>query len=309
MKYLLFSFMLIFLMWSNIIAQNYEKVVVNAKDSTSGYYLAVNPASNTINCVLFLLDGFGGSPESILVESKLPSIAYANGILTVAASMGQKIYADSAVIGKLNLLLQDVVQRYHVNRDKFVLGGFSAGGTIALRYVELCKENPLKYPINPKAVFTVDSPVDIIDLWSYFQEQIEKNYSDVAVSEATYVSALMQQEHGTPTTNLQQYQWLTPFNHNKKEAGNEKYLKDIPVRVYHDVDIVWRLQNRMQSGYDANFLVASELILRLMVMKNTRAEFVKGNTGYRSNGMRHPHAWSIVNEIECIQWIKKIISN
>ena len=296
-----------FLLWNAAIAQNYERIVVNAKDSTAGYYLIVKPPTSTISGVLVLLDGFGGSAESILVESMLPNIAFANGILTVAAAIGPKIYADSAVIDKLNMILTDVVKRYKVAPDKFVIGGFSAGGTISLRYAELCKEAPSKYPINPRAVFAVDSPVDIIDLWTFFEKQIEKNYSDVAVEEATFVSALMQREHGTPKNNLQKYQWLTPFNHLQKEAGNEKYLKDIPVRVYHDVDIAWRLQNRRQSAYEANFLNSSELILRLIQMKNEAAEFVKGRTGYRINGMRHPHSWNIVDEVEFIQWAKKIL--
>jgi hypothetical protein len=306
-KYIFVFGLLAILSWNTTIAQNYEKVVVNAKDSTSGYYLAVKPPTSSISGVLVLLDGFGGAAESIPVESMLPNIAYANGILTVAAAMGQKIYADSAVIGKLNLLLKDVIKRYNVAPDKFVIGGFSAGGTIALRYVELCKESPSTYPVNPRAVFAVDSPVDLIDLWTFFEKQIEKNYSDVAVGEAKFVSALMQQEHGTPKANLQTYKWLTPFYNLQKGEGNEKYLKNIPVRVYHDVDVVWRLQNRRQSAYEGNYLNSSELILRLMLMKNEAAEFVKGRTGYRSNGMRHPHSWNIVDEVEFIQWMKKIV--
>ncbi|MDB5230179.1 MAG: hypothetical protein JWN76_984 [Chitinophagaceae bacterium] len=306
-KYLFFLCVHIVLIWNTVIAQRYEKIVVNAKDTTSGYYLAVKPPTSTISGVLVLLDGFGGAPESIPIESMLPNIAYANGILTVAATMGQKVYADSAVIGKLNLLLRDVIKRYNVSPDKFVIGGFSAGGTISLRYVELCKESPSKYPVYPRAVFTVDSPVDLIDLWGLFEKQIEKNYSDVAVGEAKFVSAVMEREHGTPTSNLQTYKWLTPFNHLEKGDGNEKYLKEIPVRVYHDVDIVWRLQNRRQSGYEANYLNSSEMILRLLLLKNNDAEFVKGRTGYRSNGMRHPHSWNIVDEIEFIQWMKKIM--
>lgn len=288
-------------------AQNYEKVVVNAKDSISGYYLAVKPSAATISGALVLLDGFGGTPESIPVESMLPNVAFANGILTVSVSMGQKVYADTAVIKKLNSLLKDVVRRFKVAPDKFIVGGFSAGGTISLRYAELCKAFPSEYPVNPSAVFAVDSPVDLIDLWYVFEKQIEKNYSDMAVGEAKFVSALMEKEHGNPKTNLKEYQWLTPFDHLKKEAGNEQYLKDIPVRVYHDVDIVWRLQNRRQSAYEVNFLNSSEMILRLMQMKDEGAEFVKGRTGYRSNGMRHPHSWNIVDEIEFIQWAKKIL--
>lgn len=300
-------FIFAILICGNTIAQNHEKIVVDENDSVAGYYLAVKPQTNTVNGVLVLLDGFGGSPESIFEESMLPNTAYANGFLTIAAAMGDKMYADSAVIGKLNLILRDVLQRYPVARDKFVIGGFSAGGTIALRYVELCKESPFSYPVNPRAVFAVDSPVDLIDLWDFFGKQIERNYSDVAVAEAKYVSKLMQAEHGSPRDNAATYQWLTPFYNLQKGPGNEKYLKDIPVRVYHDVDIVWQLKNRRRSAYEANFLNASEMILRLMQMKNEAAEFVRGRIGYRSNGMRHPHSWNIIDEVEFVQWMKKII--
>jgi hypothetical protein len=308
MKYLFLPFMLIIVTCSNILAQQYQKVLVNPADSISGYYLAAMPASKQIDAVLFLLDGFGGSAEGVFSESKLPNAAYGNNVLTISACMGQKIYADSAVINKLNLLLSDIKKRFTVGADQFVIGGFSAGGTITLRYTELCKEWPTKYPVHPKAVFTVDSPVDLIDLWTYFGQQIEKNYNPMAAGEASFVSALMMREHGSPATNPELYQWLTPFNMADKKPGNERFLKDIPVRVYHDVDIVWRLQNRLQSGYDANFLNASELILRLMVMKNNAAEFVKGRIGYRSNGMRHPHSWNIVDEVECLEWLKKIVN-
>lgn len=41
--------------------------------------------------------------------------------------------------------------------------GYSAGGTIALRYTELCNQSPESFPVRPKCVLTVDSPVDIID--------------------------------------------------------------------------------------------------------------------------------------------------
>lgn len=287
-------------------AQNYEKVVVNASDTVSGYYLAVKPTGK-INGVLFLLDGFGGSPESIFPESMLPNTAYANGFLTIAAAMGPKIYADSAVIGKLNLILQDVITRYGVARNKFVMGGFSAGGTISLRYVELCRESPVRYPVIPRAVFTVDSPVDLIDLWGFFEKQIEKNYSDVAVNEAKFVSGIMKTEHGTPQADPDVYKWLTPFNVALKTPGNEQYLKDIPVRVYHDVDVAWQLQNRRRSVYEANFLNSSEMILRLVMLKNPSAEFIQGRTGYRSNGMRHPHSWNIVDEVAFIQWMKKVL--
>jgi hypothetical protein len=80
------------------------------------------------------------------------------------------------------------------------------------------------------------------------------------------------------------------------------------VRTYHDVDISWRIINRNQTVHGSNYEVTAELINRLVLMGNSRAEFIQTfQTGYRSNGQRHPHSWSIVNEVELIQWMNKLI--
>jgi pimeloyl-ACP methyl ester carboxylesterase len=290
-------------------AQSIEKIIVNQKDSLTGYYLAIQPASHTISNVLVMLPGYAQTPESIFPETKLHNVAYVNNILVIAVAEGPKIYADSAVVPKLNQVFKDVISRYGVRPDQFVLGGFSAGGTIALRYAELCKESPSTYPINPKGVFTIDSPVDLINLWGYFEREIARNFAEAGVSEARFITKVMTQEYGTPKSNLSQYKQLTPFYKDLNEPGNERFLKNMGVRVYHDVDINWYLKERRRSIFDANYADSSELINRLLVLGNQRAEFVQSDRkGYRSNGMRHPHSWSIVNEVECIQWIKGLSS-
>ena len=286
-------------------AQTIKKIIVNERDSISGYYLAVEPASHRIASVLILLPGFAEGAEAIFPETKLDNVAYANNILVVAVSAGAKLYPDSSLLPKLNLVFRDVVTRYRVKPEQVVLGGFSAGGTIALRYAELCKESPADYPINPKGVFTIDSPVDLFDLWGYCDREIAKNFAEVGVSEAQFVQQLMTQEHGTPTDNRKEYKRLTPFYRDLTEPGNEQHLKKTAVRVYHEVNINWYLRERRRSAFDGNFSASSELINRLLLLGNQKAEFVQSNKkGVRSNGMRHPHSWSIVNETECIQWIK-----
>jgi hypothetical protein len=43
-------------------------------------------------------------------------------------------------------------------------------------------------------------------------------------------------------------------------------------------------------------------------MGNKRAEFMQSfKTGYRSNGQRHPHSWSIVDEKELIVWMEGLL--
>jgi pimeloyl-ACP methyl ester carboxylesterase len=224
--------------------------------------------------------------------------------VTIAIAGGENMYADEKVIDKLNRGLTDFIKRNPtISRDKFVMGGFSAGGTISLRYAEYSIENPTKTPVSLKGVFVVDSPIDLGDIWEYFQREIKKNYSEAGVFEAKMVSEKMNKEIGTPEANPKRYNELTPFNHKLTEEGNERFLKNIAVRVYEDMDVEWQLKQRRRSLFDSNALSASELINRLMLMGNQRAEFMTSKQpGMRSNGMRHPHAWSIVDEVECIQW-------
>lgn len=287
--------------------QTFEKINFNDKNPED-YYLLLKPVSKEIKGVLVLMPGYGEDPESIFPESKLFNVAYANSILTVAIAGGQKLYADETVINKLNRGLCDLLLQYpKLDKNKFVVGGYSAGGTISLRYVELCLEKPEAYPIQPKGVFTVDSPIDLFDIWDYFQREIESNYSQAGVNEAKIVTEIMTQEIGTPLTNEQRYNQLSPFNTKLKGAGNERFLKDVAVRLYADMDMEWQLKERRRSLYDTNQLTASELIKRLMRIGNDRAEFMASKkAGYRSSGLRHPHSWSIVDEVEFIQWTLKL---
>src|SRR5215212_1251779 len=145
-------------------AQNFEKVWFNKADSVYGYYTVIKPLSNRVQAVMVLMDGYSGNASNFLTETKLHNIACANDILTVCIPEGRRLYADSAFISTINNILADVVKTYKVKKDQFAFGGHSAGGTILLRYAELCKEHPNQYPVIPKTVFTVDSPVDLLGL-------------------------------------------------------------------------------------------------------------------------------------------------
>ena len=289
----------------SVFGQGFERVVFNEKIA-NGYYLALMPKTDAIKGVLVLMPGFGEAAENIFPESKLPNVAYANGLLTIMIAGGQKLYADEGVTARLNDCLVHVKKKYNVAPNKFIIGGFSAGGAISVRYAEYCLEKKTEAPIIPQAVFTVDSPIDLFAIWDYFEREKLKNFSEVGVAEANFVSEMMLNEIGDPSKNADRYNALTPFNKQLNEPGNEKYLASIPVRVYHDIDVEWQLKNRRRSLFDSNALEASELISRLLLAGNNHAEFMTAKRpGFRSNGMRHTHSWSIVDEVEMIQWVLK----
>lgn len=283
-------------------AQNYEKIVFGA--DKEDYYLAVKPLSADIQGVLVLLPGFGSTAEGIFPETKIQNVAYLHGLLTVAIAAGKKLYADESVVVKLNKALQHVKETYGISEDQFVIGGFSAGGTIALRYAEYCVEKPNEMPIVPQAVFSVDSPVDLFEIWSYFQRELKKNYSEAGVDEAMFVSELMLREIGDSEKGRLVYEQLTPFHMDLETPGNEQFLNKLAVRTYHDVDVVWQLQNRRRSLRDMNAFPASEMINRLLLSGNEQAEFIQAKErGRRSIGYYHPHSWSIVDDVDLVLWV------
>ena len=287
--------------------QNIEKVIFDPKDSTAGYYLAVQPQSKIIKGVVVLFTSFL-PPESLLLETKLHNVASANDILAIVASAKQKLYADSVTIKRITTILKDVANRFSADAAKFVLAGYDEAGIIALRYTELTHENPSAYSIQPKAVFGIDSPVDLFGLWHCAERQIKKNYWPGTVGDAKYYLDVMTKENGTIYNNAEVYKKLSPFNRNDEAPGNEQYLRKIPVRLYYDTDIEWQLKNRRNSFYDTKMADGSELISRLLLAGNNDAEFITSKQpGLRSNGTRNPNSISIVNEVECVHWIKRCL--
>jgi pimeloyl-ACP methyl ester carboxylesterase len=256
-------------MFSICLGQSIKKIVLNPNDDISGYYLAVEPDRthiDSIRGVLVLLSGFSQQAEHTFPETKLHNVAYVNNILTIGFAAGFKLYCDSEVNANLTAVLKDVIKRYKVSPEKFVFGGYSGGGTIVLRYVELCNQYPGKYPVKPKGVFMVDSPIDVFTIWDMLDEAAKENYSAPAVNEANEAMGRMRRQFGVPKENVNIYRELSPFSMNKDYGDNEKYLKNTAVRAYHEVDIVWRLTQRRQSVRNANYYVTAELIKRLLDM-------------------------------------------
>src|SRR5450755_3031059 len=101
--------------------QKTEKIIFNNNDSSNDYYLAIPPLSGNTQGVQILLTSFM-SPESVLSESKLQNVAYGNDLLTIIASMGPGLSADSTAVDRLNTILKSVIEHYSADTSKFVLG-------------------------------------------------------------------------------------------------------------------------------------------------------------------------------------------
>jgi hypothetical protein len=298
----------VFLLSMSARGQYMEKVIYDAADSNNAYYLAIPPASHQIRGVLVLFCDFR-SPESLLPETRLHNIASAGNLLTVYASLGTSILADSATLLQLNAILRHISTKYSADTANFIIGGFDLAGTIALRFAELACQDPARFVLRPKGVFAAASCVDLTSLYHTSERQIKKNYFPPAVGDARYVLGVLQKECGTPEGQPENYRRLSPFLHTDNGPGNEQYLDKAAVRLYYDTDINWQLSTRRNSLYDTDIPDGTELIDRLLLAGNSKAEFIPAKEpGVRSNGQRSSNAPSIVDETDCIQWIKGLLN-
>jgi hypothetical protein len=297
-----FFFLLNILCALSVQGQQIEKVEFDKNDNKDGYYLSIRPLSGTIKGTIVIFNSFI-QPEKLLTETKLHNVAFANDFLTIVLSTKQKFYADTPTVQRLNSVLSDVVSRYKVDSSKIVLAGYDFGGNIALRYVELSNSNSEYVNFRPKAVAVIDSPVDLFGLWKWCKRQL-RNKSKKA-EEAKYILDLMTKEYGPISENIELYKSLTSFYSEEDTVGNERFLKNIPVRAYYDVDVAWQLENNSNSLYDTNIPIASEFIRRLREIGNNMAEFVSAKQpGLSSKGVRNTNSLSIVDEVEFIHWAK-----
>jgi hypothetical protein len=281
--------------------QSLEKRSFNPANKDD-YYLVIRP-QGPVKGVVVMLTVFQPA-EAIPPETKLHNVAYANGLLTVYASLQRSLSADSATVSRINAILKDVAVNFSADTSRFVLAGFGFAGNIVLRYTELTHARPGRYPVQPKAMFTVASFVDLLGVCHWCEREIKKNYDAGNVGDAQFIFNYLTNGTGSIKAVLTSLKEMTPFDRETDSTGNERYLRGLPVRLYYDGDLNWDLDKRHNSVYDTELADGSELVSRLLGAGNQDAELVLSKQpGYRSNGIRNSSALSIVDETECIRWI------
>lgn len=284
---------------------------VNDGQSKELFYYASKPKGK-IKGTLILLPPTAQAVEGVLNENdQLIALAYQNGILIIVPSINYNLCLDEVTMEFLNTSFETAIKKYKAPKDKIVLGGFSLGGMNAIRYVQLANENPKLTTIKPLAVYGVDPPLDLARIYYSFLQTKELNFSEVAVNEATnYLGRMERSFGGSPKDAPEMYIKYSMYSKTEKEGGNAIHLKNTPIRIYADVDLNWHLKERQTDLYNINALDQTAMINQLRIAGNEKAEFINAlGKGYRANGKRHPHSWSIVDAEDLMDWIEIQIEN
>lgn len=270
-------------------------------------YIAVVPQSGPIESFIFLLDGFGADPKSVLIETDLPKYASTRGILSIIPLLktGPLYFgSDTASQQSLKNIIDIVVGKYKLSSKDFYIGGFSIGGTCAVKYAELAVQK--NYSVQPKAVFAIDPPLD----WERFYNSAKRvvRLSDPAKinSEVTYMIDRIEKEmNGNPETAKKSFYDNSPYSYSDTTQTAIRNLLGTPIMLIAEPDIQWWLTER---GYDYSYINVTDqaaMINELQKLGNKKAILVTTtNKGYRKpNNKRHPHSWSIADPVGLTSWL------
>jgi len=302
--------LLILTLFTSIISygQRIETIYLNAKDSTSNMYIVVAPENEQVKSFMVLLDNFGNSPKYVLFQTDIPKYASQQGILTIIPLLktGPSYFgSDIASQQSLKEIINHVVAKYQLNGKNLYIGGFSIGGTCAVKYSELSVQN--NYPIKPKAVFAIDPPLDWERYYNAAKRVVRLSNPAKINGEVFYMINRIEKEmKGTPKTALKNFYAHSPYSFSDTTQNAIKNLIKTPIMIISEPDIQWWLKER---GYDYSYNNITDhaaMINELQRMGNKNAVLVTStDKGYRKpNNMRHPHSWSIADPEQIIKWLQ-----
>ena len=283
-------------------------------DSVDNGYRAYLP-SGRARALLVLLPGYPADVNSFeptgSEPSTLPARLAAAGIATiVAVTTSRTLYADDASLHRLDSLVAEARGRYAVAGAPVAIGGFSAGGTGAVRFAERCAAHSCGGNPPVAALFAVDAPLDFARVWRVDTLSILRHGPRANDAESRMVLAELRRTlGGSPEAFPAAYRQSSPLLATEIDGGNARWLLGTPVRVYTEPDVQWWIENRNRDYGDMNATDLAALINILRIGGNARATLVTtAGRGVRSNGVRHPHSWSIVDEAELADWLVRALA-
>jgi len=297
-----------FLTLSQSFGQKTAKIYIDINNPTSNCYLAIYPGTLPLKGFMFLIPSFGETPEGVQIQTDLSELAAEQGILTIIPTFitGLKSFGiDDLTQQSFREIIEDVASRNKLIDLKFYLGGFSMGGSCAVKFAELAVKDNFKF--KPNAVFVIDPPLDFERFYNSNKRTVRLSVNSQPNQEAVYMVDRIEKEmNGTPETARQNYTNYSPYSFSDTKQTAIKYLKNTPIRFYTEPDINWWLKERGGDYSAMNALDGSCMINELNRMGNNNAFLITTqNKGFRKpDNRRHPHSWSIVDNNELLKWLQ-----
>ncbi|AEM72272.1 hypothetical protein Murru_3253 [Allomuricauda ruestringensis DSM 13258] len=264
-------------------------------------YLLCMP-KNSVKGLVVLFPSFGNSNQSTLIETELDEFGDETGFAILIIGFNQSFSLNESKFKELSGLISRVLENNSIPHN-ITMGGLSVGGNIALNYGIFAKKNNIE-PI-PTHLFVIDSPVDLFVL--YRNQLIAKraNHNPQTFEEAVFIIDYLEYELGKHELTLNDFKNYSPYLIDAKENNQLEYLRDYKISFYVDPDESWYMENMGLELNSTNSQQIKSMVHALSeINKNVRLVNALGK-GFKADGTRHPHSWSILDEKEFYNWILK----
>jgi esterase/lipase len=205
----------------------------------------------------------------------------------------------------LKEIIDIVVAKYNLKDKDFYIGGFSIGGTCAVKYAELSvKEN---YTMIPSPVFGINPILDWERYYNGAKRVVRISKQTKVNDEVFYMLERIEKEmKGTPQSALENFHSQSPYSFSDTTQKAIKSLINIPVMLISEPDIQWYLTERNYDYSYNNVTDHAAMINELQRLGNRNAILITtSNKGFRKpDNIRHPNSWSIADPEILIKWLQ-----
>jgi len=295
------------LMLSKAFGQKVETTYLDKNDKTKNYYTIIYPTKLPYKGFLCLIPGFGETADQISQQTTLHQLAAQNGILTIIPTLNDGVLSfgiDTASQQSLINILDHASSKLKLSALRFFIGGFSIGGSAAIKYAETAVAKNLR--IKPSLIFAIDPPLDFERFYYSAKRDVRLSVNSAPSQENVYMIKRIEEiMDGTPISAIENYYSISPYSFNDQSQQAIKKLVNIPLRIYSEPDVNWWINERGSDFSAMNVLDCSAMINELNRLGNAKAQLITTtNKGFRKpENRRHPHSWSIVNNDELIAWL------
>lgn len=271
-----------------------SEIIIN-----DAYELHKNNASKAL---LILFPGGGGNAKQTQQEFKIADIAKQKGISILFMNYVRKLWMETEDCKSLAQHIQDIITAHQLNTNNIYIGGMSIGGNVTLSLTQYLL---LQNTLDIKGAFVVDPPLDLHALYQSSIKDIKRNdFSEERLAEPKWIINYFEEVFGKEDSLLQNIQRVSPFTSKTKHIDNISNLKHIDLRLYTEPDQQWWKINRDTDFESTNAYSIQQLYSTLSQDNWNNAQLIETqNKGYRADGTRHPHSWSIIDVNILTDWI------
>ncbi len=310
-----FVFVLLWLLWAvSAPAQSLRKHVLppaapaskTAAKAAKRVFYQLDPLTPTARGLLVLLPGLGEPARDVLRATHLAQEAAQRGFVVLVPGLNDRISLDIASTRFLDDAIATVVRQRPAVARQLIIGGFSAGGQIALAYAEGLVRDSAQRRWRVRAVLGVDPPLELTTHWQRAQLHVDQHdCTPFLVYDQGTLDRLTHELGGSPSQFPGRYRAASAFTRADPAGGNAQWLRSVPMRLYSEPDLgFWQATCPVYQPEDMNAYGATALVACLQQLGNQQARFLS-TTGKGFVGKhRMPHSWSIVDAVECAEWLQ-----